>query len=79
MSTTLVPPSFYEVSSQVRSARLYRTMAAAAVAVARCAPEHATVFVVTGNRRRKVSEREAQELASRCAHAGWSLSAADDR
>jgi hypothetical protein len=77
VSTTLMPPSFYEVSSQVCPARLYRTLAAAAVAIARCAPERAEVCVVTGSRRRRLSERETQELASRFARVDSSPNATD--
>lgn len=72
MSTTLVPPIFYEVSSRVRPARLYRTLAGAAVAIAECAPERAVVCVVQGSRRRRLSQLEAEELASRFARVGWS-------
>jgi hypothetical protein len=77
VSTTLMPRSFYEVSSQVRPARLFRTIAAAAAAVAQCAPEHAEVCVVTGNQRRRLSESEAQELTSRFARVGGSANATD--
>ena len=62
MSTTLVPPSYYIVKPRGRIGCRYRTLAAAAAAIFRLAPLPATVVVVTGGRRRGLTDAELVEL-----------------
>jgi uroporphyrinogen-III synthase len=62
VSTTLVPPSYYEVRAHGRLAHLYPTIGEAAAAVLQLAPTVTAVDVVTGSRRRSLSDRELREL-----------------
>jgi hypothetical protein len=65
MSTTLVPPSYYVVKPKGQPARRYRTVADAAAAIVQLAPTLATVGVVTGSRRRSLTDAELRELGRR--------------
>ena len=62
MSTTLVPPTYYEVKPNGRSSRIYRTIADAAWAVVRLAPTPTAVTALTGSRRRSLTDNELREL-----------------
>ncbi len=62
VSTTLVPPSYYEVGPNGKPSHLYRTIADAAWAVVQLAPTAAAVSAVTGSRRRSLTDTELREL-----------------
>ena len=63
MSTTLLPPSDYVVRPRGQAARRYETLAQAAAEIARLLPAPASVSVITGRRRRSLTDRELRELA----------------
>ena len=65
MSTTLVPPSFYVVTPEGESAREYRTVSETAAAMVQLGRTPVSVDVVTGCRRRSLTEGELRELGSR--------------
>jgi hypothetical protein len=58
----LVPPSYYELRLKGQPARIYRTIAETAWAFVELAPKGATLAVVTGQRRRGLSDRELMDL-----------------
>jgi hypothetical protein len=62
VSTTLVPPSYYEVRSSGKPSHLYRTVADAAWAIVQSAPRAVAVSAVTGRRRRRLTDAELREL-----------------
>jgi hypothetical protein len=62
MSTTLVPPSYYQVTPRDRPARQYPTAAKAAAAVLWYAPTPTAIAIVTGRRSRKLTDFELHRL-----------------
>jgi hypothetical protein len=62
MSTALEPPSYYRVTPEGESAREFRTVAEMAAPVARLSRRPVTVSVVTGYRRRSLTQPELLEL-----------------
>jgi hypothetical protein len=58
MTTTLVPPSYYRVTPEGESTREFRTVADMAAPVARLSRRPVTVSVVTGWRRRSLTQPE---------------------
>ena len=58
MSTTLMPPTYYVVRPQGLPAYIYGTVREAAGALHELAPRAAAVYVVTGRKRRSLSEHE---------------------
>ena len=61
MSSTLVPPSYYEVGDNGKRPQPYRTIVEAAWAVVH-RPSTAAVTAVTGDRRRSLTDVELREL-----------------
>lgn len=64
MTTTLVPPSYYVVKPNGQPPRHYRTVADAAAAIVLIAPTPTTVEVLTGSRRRSLTDTELRELGA---------------
>jgi len=62
MSTTLVPPSYYIVERRGQPARTCNTLAEAARAICVLAPRPATVSVLTGRRRRRLTDAELHDV-----------------
>jgi hypothetical protein len=58
MSTTLMPPTYYVVRPQGLPAYIYETVREAAGALHELAPTAAAVYVMTGRKRRSLSEHE---------------------
>jgi hypothetical protein len=62
VSTTLIPPTFYVVKPRGRPARVYATLADAAVAIVLLGSRPAAVGTVTGRRARGLTDNERGEL-----------------
>ena len=62
MSTTLVPPTYYVVKPRGLPAHVYDTLADVAAAIRVLAGSPATVSVLTGSRRRSLTDAELLDL-----------------
>jgi len=62
VSTTLVPPSYYEVATNAKPPHLYRTIADAPWAIVPLSQRAGTVGAVTGSRRRDLTDGELRAL-----------------
>ena len=63
MSTTLIPPTRYEIRQSKGPARLLDTLADVAAALVRFPSERKAVLAVTGARQRRLNDVELRELA----------------
>jgi hypothetical protein len=62
MSTTLMPPTYYVVRPQGLPAYVYETVREAAGALHALAPTAAEVYVMTGRKRRSLSDHELRQM-----------------
>jgi len=62
VSTTLVPPTHYEVRQQGRQPRLFKSITDVAAELLHRQSEPKTVFALTAGRRRHLIQWELQEL-----------------
>jgi hypothetical protein len=62
MSTTLMPPTYYVVRPQGLPAYIYQTVREAAAALHELAPTATAVYVMTGRKRRSLSEHELRQV-----------------